>query len=164
MNRSSSPAPVETTLAIVQNSNRLSGLTRGETFLAGERVEMERGRAVFRFASGAKFAVEAPAAFTITDANGAHFDFGRATVRVPGEIKGFTLVTPTETVIDLGTAFGIEVTESGATSVAVFKRAGASSRHIRRTIDIKRAIKSFASYPASRRCLAAELLLAKCQR
>ena len=121
MNRPSSPAPVETTLAIVQNANRISGLTRGQTFLAGERVEMERGRAVFRFASGAKFAVEAPAAFTITDANGAHFDFGRATVRVPGEIKGFTLVTPTETVIDLGTAFGIEVTESGATSVAVFE-------------------------------------------
>ena len=34
---------------------------------------------------------------------------------------GFTLVTPTEKVVDLGTAFGIEVADSGATSVAVFE-------------------------------------------
>lgn len=36
-------------------------------------------------------------------------------------IKGFTLVTPTERVVDLGTAFGIEVADNGTTSVAVFE-------------------------------------------
>ena len=121
MNREDSPENIETTVATVQGTNRVTGLKHGQTFQAGERVDIERGRAVLRFASGAKFAIEAPAAFTITGSNGVNFDFGRGTVRVPGKIKGFTLVTPTETVVDLGTAFGIEVAKSGTTSVAVFE-------------------------------------------
>ena len=121
MNRPDSPETRESAVATVQGTNRVTGLSHGQTFRAGERVEIKRGRAVLRFASGAKFAVEAPASFAITGSNGADLDFGRGTVRVPGRIKGFTLVTPTETVVDLGTAFGIEVAESGATSVAVFE-------------------------------------------
>lgn len=121
VSRSDSSPPSEATVATVQSTNRTSGLSAGQTFQAGESLELQQGRAVFRFASGAKFAVEAPATFTPTGPNGADLDFGRGTVRVPGKIKGFTLVTPTEKVVDLGTAFGIEVADSGVTSVAVFE-------------------------------------------
>ena len=121
LSRQGSPQKIETTVASIQGTNRISGLNHGQTFQVGERVEMERGRAVLRFASGAKFAIEAPASFVITGPNGADLDVGRATVRVPGEIKGFTLVTPTEKIVDLGTAFGIEVAQNGTTSVAVFE-------------------------------------------
>ncbi|NRB75211.1 MAG: FecR domain-containing protein [Verrucomicrobiales bacterium] len=115
---SGSPA---TTVAIVQSTNRISGLSHGQTLKAGERIELQQGRAVLRFASGAKFAVEAPASLAVTGPNDAKLDAGRGTLRVPGKIKGFTLVTPSERVVDLGTAFGIDVTDDGATSVAVFE-------------------------------------------
>lgn len=120
MNPSSSPTPAPT-VAIVQSTNRVSGLDHGQTFKTGERIELQQGRAVLRFNSGAKFAVEAPASLTVTGPNEAELDAGRGTVRVPGMIKGFTLVTPTERVVDLGTAFGIEVADNGTTSVAVFE-------------------------------------------
>ncbi|MEM9280223.1 MAG: FecR domain-containing protein [Verrucomicrobiota bacterium] len=115
------PAPTSGPGAVVQSTNRNSGLSNGQSFQPGERFELQRGRAVLRFASGAKFSVESPAAFTVTGPNGATLDSGRATLRVPGKIKGFTLVTPTETVVDLGTAFGVEVASNGETSVAVFE-------------------------------------------
>lgn len=121
LNRSDLPAPSNVTVATVQSTNRVSGLNSGQSFQIGERIELEKGRAVLRFASGAKFAVEAPAEFTITGPNGADLDAGRGTVRVPGKIKGFTLITPTQRVVDLGTAFGIDVATNGATSVAVFE-------------------------------------------
>lgn len=120
MNPSSSPTPGPT-VAIVQSTNRVSGLDHGQAFKTGERIELQQGRAVLRFNSGAKFAVEAPASLTVTGPNEAELDAGRGTVRVPGMIKGFTLVTPTERVVDLGTAFGIEVADNGTTSVAVFE-------------------------------------------
>lgn len=44
--------------------------------------------------SGAKLAVEGPAEFRIVSNNGARMVRGRATIRVPGKIKGFTLDTP----------------------------------------------------------------------
>lgn len=120
MNLSSSPTPTSV-VATVQSTNRVSGLDHGQTFQPGERIELQQGRAVLRFNSGAKFAVEAPASLTVTGPNEAELNAGRGTVRVPGMIKGFTLVTPTERVVDLGTAFGIEVADNGTTSVAVFE-------------------------------------------
>ncbi len=120
MNSSNSLSPTSV-VATVQSTNRVSGLSDGQTFEIGERIELQQGRAVLRFNSGAKFAVEAPAFLTVTGPNEAELDAGRGTVRVPGMIKGFTLVTPTERVVDLGTAFGIEVTDNGTTSVAVFE-------------------------------------------
>lgn len=120
MNPSGSPSPAPT-VATVQSTNRISGLRKGQTFRTGDQLDLRQGRAVLRFASGAKFAIEAPASLTLTGPNWAELDAGRGTLRVPGKIKGFTLVTPTEKVVDLGTAFGIEVADSGATSVAVFE-------------------------------------------
>ncbi len=46
---------------------------------------------------------------------------GRATIRVPGKIKGFMLDTPAERIVDLGTSFGVNIEQNGATSIAVFE-------------------------------------------
>ncbi|MGY8769972.1 MAG: hypothetical protein ACKVH8_16260, partial [Pirellulales bacterium] len=46
---------------------------------------------------------------------------GVATVRVPGEIKGFVLVTPHQRVTDLGTSFGVDVDTTGNTAITVFE-------------------------------------------
>jgi hypothetical protein len=74
-----------------------------------------------RFEDGAKLAIEGPAELQILGSNGARMTRGRATIRVPGKIKGFTLETPSERVVDLGTSFGVEVNQEGDTSIAVFE-------------------------------------------
>ena len=108
-------------VALVQSASRASGLEAGGGVGAGDWVRFEKGRVVLRFQSGAKLAVEGPARFQITGGNGAEMVQGRATVRVPGAIKGFTLDTPSEQIVDLGTSFGVDVESDGATSVAVFE-------------------------------------------
>jgi len=108
-------------VAIVNNANRSTLFSKGDQFEVGDWIRFERGRMALRFESGAKLAVEGPADFRIVSGNGAEMTRGRATIRVPGPIKGFTLETPSERVIDLGTSFGVQVHENGATSIAVFE-------------------------------------------
>lgn len=115
------PPNDNTIAATVQRTDRASGFTTGDTFLPGETIRFEKGRIVIRFLSGARLAVEGPTDILITSDNGAGMTRGRATIRVPGKIKGFTLDTPTEQVVDLGTSFGVAVAEDGATSIAVFE-------------------------------------------
>ena len=108
-------------VATVRSAQRVTGLQSGDVLNAGEWVRFEKGWVAIKFESGAKLAVEGPAEFQMISGNGARMTRGMATIRVPGRIKGFTLETPSERVVDLGTAFGVEVEESGATSVAVFE-------------------------------------------
>ncbi len=107
--------------ATVQRTDRASGFTTGDTFRPGDPIRFERGRIVLKFLSGAKLATQGPTEILITGDNSAEMTRGRATIRVPGEIKGFTLDTPAEQVVDLGTSFGVAVAEGGATSIAVFE-------------------------------------------
>ncbi|MEM7143532.1 MAG: FecR domain-containing protein [Verrucomicrobiota bacterium] len=107
--------------ATIQSTNRTTGFTVGDHVRPGDPVRFESGRIAIKFQSGAKLAVEGPTEIFITGDNGAKMTRGRATIRVPGKIKGFTLDTPSEQVVDLGTSFGVNVEESGATSIAVFE-------------------------------------------
>lgn len=116
------PPPADAPIvAVVQGTNRTTGFTVGEPLQPGQPIRFERGRIAIKFQSGAKLAIEGPTELLITGDNSAEMTRGRATIRVPGKIKGFTLDTPSEQVVDLGTSFGVEVEESGATSIAVFE-------------------------------------------
>lgn len=110
-----------TIAATVQRTDRASGFTTDDTLRPGDPIRFERGRVVLRFRSGARLATQGPAEIRITGDNSAEMTRGRATIRVPGKIKGFTLDTPAEQVVDLGTSFGVAVAESGTTSIAVFE-------------------------------------------
>ncbi len=108
-------------VGVIQSATRTTTFNSGDAFRPGDWVRFEHGRVVVKFESGAKLAVEGPADFQIVNNNGARLIRGRATVRVPGKIKGFVLDTPAEQIVDLGTAFGVNVANDGATSVAVFE-------------------------------------------
>ena len=108
-------------VGFVQSAMHVTGFKSGDTFKPGDWVRFEKGRVVVKFESGAKLAVEGPADFQIVSNNAAQMIRGRATVRVPGKIKGFTLDTPTEQIVDLGTSFGVKIEDTGATSIAVFE-------------------------------------------
>jgi hypothetical protein len=108
-------------VGFIQSAIRTSEFKRGDTFRPGDWVRFESGRVALKFESGAKLAVEGPADFQILSNNGARMTRGRATIRVPGKTKGFTLETPAEQIVDLGTSFGVHVEQDGSTSIAVFE-------------------------------------------
>lgn len=88
---------------------------------AGKVLELERGLAEIRFQCGARVVLEGPASLDLLSANSARLRHGKLTARVPGPATGFTILSPQGKVIDLGTEFGVAVSDSGATKVYVFE-------------------------------------------
>ncbi len=87
---------------------------------AGKVLELERGLAEIRFQCGARVVLEGPASLDLLSAKSARLRRGKLTARVPGPATGFTIISPQGKVIDLGTEFGIAVSDTGATKVVVF--------------------------------------------
>lgn len=86
-------------------------------------LHLTHGVVELTFDQGAKVLIEAPAIFEPRSADRLVLNAGRLTGHVPSHANGFTVNTPSATVIDLGTAFGITVEEnaSAATEIHVFE-------------------------------------------
>ncbi|MBI4602768.1 MAG: FecR domain-containing protein [Planctomycetes bacterium] len=87
----------------------------------GRTLRIERGLAELGFRSGARLVLEGPASLELVSSSCARLIVGKATARVPGSAKGFTLLSPQGRVVDLGTEFGMAVEEDGDTRVLVFE-------------------------------------------
>jgi hypothetical protein len=87
--------------------------------LGPEKLELLSGTAELVFGDGARVILEGPASFTTQDAGRAMLERGRLAARVPPRARGFTIVTPTVEVVDLGTEFGVNVSKQGVVEVAV---------------------------------------------
>lgn len=70
--------------------------------------------------TGVVLTVEAPASFTLLDDQGFRIDDGRVAAHVPESARGFRVVTPSATVVDLGTDFAVESTQRTKSEVHVF--------------------------------------------
>lgn len=82
---------------------------QGDHLVPGSVFRIEKGVVELRLPSGIRAVVEAPAALSLIDSESLRLDYGRAFFRVASaEGRGFTLVTPRQRIVDLGTAFGIE--------------------------------------------------------
>ncbi len=90
-----------------------------ENRLSAGMLELESGVALIEFDSGAKLALQGPARLELISAKLARLHFGNATVRCEQGLYSFSLQTPTSTVIDLGTEFGVAVEPSGLSEVHV---------------------------------------------
>jgi hypothetical protein len=71
--------------------------------------------------SGAKVVIEAPAQFQFQSRNRMNLTRGRVAADVPPSAKGFTVITPGGEAIDLGTRFGVDVQNNGASEIHVFQ-------------------------------------------
>lgn len=112
---------VRDVIATVQNARNVKEISTGDTLRTGQVLTLVDGRVKINFQSGAKLALQAPAELRLLGPNSAELAHGVATVRVPGKIKGFVLVTPHQRVTDLGTSFGVDVDSTGETSISVFE-------------------------------------------
>jgi hypothetical protein len=87
----------------------------------GELVELTVGQVQLTFADGAQVMLVGPCKFIPESSHRGRLELGRLVAQVPARAIGFTVVTPTAEIVDLGTEFGVETDESGATEVQVFK-------------------------------------------
>jgi len=98
-----------------------------------ENLTLAKGSVEFSTARGATVVIEAPAEFRFESAQRLRLARGKAAAEAPPSAKGFTVVTPSGEVVDLGTKFGVDVSASGSSEVHVFKgevvaSAGAASK------------------------------------
>lgn len=84
----------------------------------GDLVAIESGVAQVEFTSGAELMLSGDCKLQITSPSSARLLRGMVVGQADGELD-FTVVTPSATVVDVGTKFGVSVGESG-TDVSVF--------------------------------------------
>lgn len=99
------------TAAEITSGQRLG---RGTHEIAGGTVELLTER-------GARLVIEAPAKFAFSSAQRLRLDRGRLSADVPPSAHGFTVVTATGEVVDLGTRFGVDADARGGSEVHVFE-------------------------------------------
>ena len=79
------------------------------------------GLVKIRMDSGAEVLIQGPAEFRAEDTNQFYIAYGKMTSLVPPGAEGFVVRTPSATVVDYGTEFGILVEKTGRTEAHVFK-------------------------------------------
>ena len=85
------------------------------------RMELADGMATIDFDKGVTLVLEAPAVFELVDANQCRLHQGRIRAEVRPGGEGFIVRTPTATLIDRGTVFGVHVQVGGVSDLMVFK-------------------------------------------
>lgn len=83
-------------------------------------LKLKSGIAQIEFYQGARVVIEGPAELQLVSSGEATCTRGRLSAHVPPQAKGFRINTPKGTIVDLGTEFGLDVSDASA-EVHVFK-------------------------------------------
>ena len=96
----------------------------GDNLLPGQSLRLETGFAEVESARGAKILLEGPVSFLVESSNSAYLQSGRlaAWAGTPSS-HGFTVRTPSATLIDEGTEFGVSVKDDKSAELQVFQGA-----------------------------------------
>jgi hypothetical protein len=108
----------------------------------GDRLVLRSGLLEITYATGAKVILQGPVTYQVDSAAGGHLSVGKLTARLEKKAEygmrnaeeashsqspfhlppsTFVITTPTAIVTDLGTEFGVEVSEKGSTKSHVFR-------------------------------------------
>ena len=88
-------------------------------WLGKGRYQLTYGYTELALNNGVRLILEAPVDLEIDSLNQVRLVRGQLVARVPRAAIGFTVLTPSSEVIDLGTEFGVSVDEAGASEVHV---------------------------------------------
>ena len=88
--------------------------------LGSAQYRLVKGAAHIEFSNGVGLSLSAPAEFKIKDAFNIVLNEGKVRAHVPTSGYGFRIDTPNIDIRDLGTEFGLSVTQGGETKVNVF--------------------------------------------
>jgi len=87
----------------------------------GDRLKLREGTAELTFDAGVQVKVFGPADFEIISPTSIRCVKGRVTTLVDKRGRGFTIETPRAKIVDLGTQFGLSISDTGETEVVVFQ-------------------------------------------
>jgi hypothetical protein len=96
-----------------------STLRQGDR-LGCRTIEIQSGFLRLQFDDGVEVTLQGPAKYELVKLGKTRLHSGLLTATVPPGAEGFQVSTPTAEVMDLGTAFGIEVDTEGVPLVSVF--------------------------------------------
>lgn len=112
----------------LQWSESTADAVHEDGWLKNGLVRIESGRAMIAFDSGATAAVEGPAELSIESNNRVFLQSGRLVAEVPPPATGFTVNTPRLNAVDIGTRFGVSVSENGDSELHVMEGEVEASR------------------------------------
>ena len=93
----------------------------GANVLLGRKYALASGLMEITYDTGAKVILQGPVTYEVESKNGGFLPVGKLTGKVEVEAaKGFSVRTPSATVTDLGTEFGVEASDDGVTEIHVF--------------------------------------------
>jgi len=97
----------------------------GAAYTVGETVEpgpviVSRGLVRLDFSNGARVTIEGPAQIEVKDEKRMVLHHGVVAATIPESAIGFVVDTAAAHVVDLGTSFGVSVSDEGITEVCVF--------------------------------------------
>lgn len=88
--------------------------------LSATTLRLRSGIVRLEFDSGVEVTLKGPAEFKLLNESRTQLSKGLLTATVPPGAEGFTVDTPSAQVIDLGTSFGIDISNEGFSNVTVF--------------------------------------------
>ena len=119
-------SPVTPTVAVLTDSVDAEWISpdgtpvKGGVLSQGE-LTLTKGFAEITFDDGAVVVVQAPSVLTLESPQSMFVERGRISAFVSEYATGFTVNTPSGSIIDLGTEFGVSVAKDGSCSVQVYK-------------------------------------------
>ena len=93
-------------------------LASGSSLNAGE-FNLQEGLVQIEFFSGASVIIQAPARFELVSPTRIVCQLGKIRAHVPSQARGFTIVTPDYSAVDLGTEFTVKVDRTGESQFQV---------------------------------------------
>ncbi|MDP3069845.1 MAG: LamG-like jellyroll fold domain-containing protein [Opitutaceae bacterium] len=105
--------------AVLLADDRATDASVGAT-LRGGALHLRSGLLELTYPSGVVLVLESPARFDLRSATTLWLAAGNVSARVPGPAVEFTIETPSASIVDLGTEFGVSVGATGS-EVHVFK-------------------------------------------
>ncbi|MEM1297424.1 MAG: FecR family protein, partial [Verrucomicrobiota bacterium] len=106
-------------LVAAVNAEWKGDLPELHTSMAAGHYRLQSGSIDLLFTDGARVSVSGPASFNLKGARHIHLDSGNLVAQIPEEALGFIVTSPQSEVVDLGTEFGVSVSEGGETDVHV---------------------------------------------
>lgn len=86
----------------------------------GDQISIRSGFLELTYRNGARVVLEGPANYTLEDSMHGRLELGSLAAEVPPGASGFTIVTPSAEVEDIGTHFAVALLETGRTELEVF--------------------------------------------
>jgi hypothetical protein len=96
------------------------GEKSGDSVRTGDSVRVSSGSMKLGYESGTVVTLHSPGLYEVLSPMETRILLGKLTAKVAKGGEGFSVITPRATVVDLGTEFGVEVNDVGATDVVVF--------------------------------------------